>query len=112
MTVHANNGYGPDTTQLVTINVLGISSPASASFSKSGLPTQSFTITTTGATGPVHITVSLGVREAGLTATDLGNGTATITGTPGPGDRTALVQVTATSGSVTTIQRLAVGITG
>ena len=56
-TIHANNGIGPDTIQTFTAHVLAISSPAAANFSKSGPPTQSFTITTTGAGAGVTISV-------------------------------------------------------
>ncbi len=108
--IHANNGIGPDTVQTFTANVLAISSPAAVNFSKSGPPTQSFTITTTGAGAGVTISVNLGIPEAGLTFQDLGDGTATISGTPRATAHTHTITVTATSGAATTKQRLAIGI--
>ena len=111
-TVHANNGIGPDTTQLFTVHVLAISSVASVNFSKSGPVTQSFTITTTGAGAGVTLTAALGGDEAGLTFHDTGNGTATISGQPSAMARTHLVKVTAQSGASTATQKLAVGING
>jgi hypothetical protein len=109
-TIHASNGPGPDTTQLFTVHVLAISSPASANFSKSGPPTQSFTITTTGAGTGVTLSANLTGLETGLTFHDNGNGTATLSGTPAAGDKTHLVKITATSGAAITTQKLAVGI--
>jgi hypothetical protein len=111
-TIHANNGIGPDTTQVFTVHVLAISSVASVNFSKSGPVTQSFTITTTGAGAGVTLTAALGGDEAGLTFHDNGNGTATISGQPSATARTHLVKVTAQSGASTATQKLAVGITG
>jgi hypothetical protein len=109
-TIHATNGYGPDTLQSFTVHVLAISSLASASFTKSGPVTQSFTITTTGVATGVSLSATLGGNLAGLTFHDIGNGTATISGQPSAGDRTHLVTVTALAGAARTTQRLAIGI--
>ena len=110
-TIHANNGVGPDTTQTFTVHVLAFSSSASTTFSKSGVPTQSFTITTTGAGAGVTITAVLGGKLGGLTFHDYGNGTATISGQPLSTAKSQTVTVTATSGAASTKQKLAVGIT-
>ena len=88
-TVDATNGYGPDTTQSFTVHVLAISPPVSASFSKSGPPTQSISITTTGAGAGVTLSVVLGSYTGGLVFHDNGNGTVTISGQPHASDRTA-----------------------
>jgi hypothetical protein len=109
-TIHANNGIGLETTQVFTIYVLGISSPAAVSFSKAG-GAQSFTILTTGASAGVTLSATLGAQEAGLTFQDNGNGTATVFGTPVDPARTYVVKITAHSGAATTTQRLAIGIT-
>ena len=107
----ANNGNGfPAAVQTFTVDVLGISSPAGTSFSKSGPPTQSFTITTTGAGAGVSLSASLGAKDTGLVFHDNGNGTATISGQPGATARTATVKVTAVSGASIATQRLAIGI--
>ena len=111
-TIHANNGVGPDTTQSFTIHVLAFSSTASTTFSKSGPPTQSFTITTTGAGAGVTITAVIGSKLGGLTFHDNGNGTATISGQPLSTAKSQSVTVTAVSGAATTKQKLAVAITG
>jgi hypothetical protein len=110
-TIHANNGVGPDTTQVFTVHVLAFTSPAGASFSKSGPPTQAFTITTTGAGAGVDLTSTLGTKQSGLTFQDNGNGTATISGTAAAKDRTGTIKVTAKSGAATATQKLAIGIT-
>jgi len=109
-TVHANNGIGPDALQSFTVHVLAISSVASASFTKSGPVTQSFTITTTGVGAGVSLSAALGGNLAGLSFHDNGNGTATISGQPSAGDRTHLVKVIAQAGSALTTQKLAIGI--
>jgi hypothetical protein len=108
--IHASNGIGPDTLQSFTVHVLAISSLASASFTKSGPVTQSFTVTTTGVGAGVSLSATLGGNLAGLTFHDNGNGTATISGQPGPTDRTHLVKVIAQAGAALTTQKLAIGI--
>jgi hypothetical protein len=109
-TLNATNGTGPDATQTFTVHVLAISSLASASFSKSGPPTQSFTITTTGAGAGVTLSATLTGNQAGLTFRDNGNGTATISGVPEAAARPKLLKITATSGASVATQKLAVGI--
>jgi hypothetical protein len=108
--LHANNGAGPDTLQTFTVHVLAISSLASANFSRSGLPTQNFTITTTGFGTGVSITATLGSFQSGLQFVDNGNGTATLHGQPTSAAKTHVVVVIAASGASATIQRLAIGI--
>jgi len=109
-TIHANNGFGPDTTQTFTVHVLGFSSLASANFSRSGPPTQQFTVTVTGVGTGVTLSATLGGGLAGLTFTDNNNGTATISGQPLVTDQTHLVTVRAQSGAAVTTQKLAIGI--
>ena len=109
-TIHANNGVGPDTTQLFTVHVLAITSAASATFSRSGPPTQSFTVTTSGAGTGVTMTSTLGSKQAGLVFHDNGNGTATIIGKPASTDRSSTIKVTARSGAATYSQRLSLTI--
>ena len=109
-TIHANNGVGPDTTQLFTVHVLAITSAASATFSRSGPPAQSFTVTTTGAGTGVTMTSTLGSKQAGLVFHDNGNGTATIIGKPASTDRSSTIKVTARSGAATYSQRLSLTI--
>jgi len=110
LTFHANNGVGPDTTQVFTVHVLGITSTASYSFSRSGPPTQSFTVTTTGAGAGVTLSSTLGGKQAGLSFHDNGDGTATIFGTPSAAARTGTIKVTARTGAAITTQKLAIGI--
>lgn len=109
-TIHVTNGFGPDTTQAFTVHVLGFSSLPSVNFSKSGPPTQNFTISTAGAGAGVTLTATLASSLAGLTFTDHGDGTATISGQPLSTDKTQLVKITAHSGAAITSQKLAVGI--
>ncbi len=109
-TLHATNGVGPDTTQTFTVHVLAITSAPSASFSKSGPPTQSFTVTTTGVGSGVTLTATPSGVLSGLTFHDNGDGTATLSGTPAATDRTHVLKITATSGASVTIQKLAVSI--
>ena len=109
-TLHANNGMGPDTLQTFTVHALAFSSLASANFSRSGPPTQHFTITTTGAGAGVSIAATLSGFQSGLHFVDNGNGTATLYGQPTSAANTHLVTVTATSGAYSTTQKLAVGI--
>lgn len=109
-TIFANFGSGQPAAQTFTIHVLGVTSASAVNFSKSGPPTQSFTITTTGVGTTATITAGLGSKEAGLTFVDNGNGTATISGQPGPTAKTNIVKVTVTSGSSVAVQKLAIGI--
>jgi hypothetical protein len=109
VTVHANNGSGPDSTQVVTVNVLAITSPAAVTFTK-GTP-GSFTVTTSG--GAITGTVLSGVVSShlsGLTFHDNGNGTATVSGTPTSKATSHGITVQATSGGVTVSQSLSVTI--
>jgi len=108
LTVHANNGSGPDTTQVVTVHVLGFSSGGAASFTKG--VAGSVTITTTGGLSGVVLTSSLPAKLAGLTFHDNGDGTATLSGTPGSKDASSTITVKAAVGTTTTSMKLVVGI--
>ena len=110
-TLDATNGFGPPTTQVFTVHVLAVSSAASVNFSRSGPPTQSFTVTATGATSTPTFSATFGGAQSGLSFHDNGNGTATISGVPTASAHTRLVTVHVTSGSATTSQKLAIGIT-
>ncbi|MGA2837772.1 MAG: fibronectin type III domain-containing protein [Acidimicrobiales bacterium] len=109
VTVHANNGVGPDTTQVLTVHVLAITSLPTTTFT---IGTHgSYTITTAGVSSGVTLSAAtLSAHLAGLSFHDNGNGTATLSGTPGARDKTATVKVTATSGSVSTSQLVSVTI--
>jgi large repetitive protein len=109
-TLTANYGGGHVATQLFTVHVFGINSAAAVNFSRSGPPTQSFTITTIGNGAPVTISTHLGAKQSGLSFVDNGDGTATISGKPGAGAKTQVIKVTAKSGAFTATQKLAIGI--
>jgi hypothetical protein len=106
VTIHANNGAGPDTTQVFTVNALAFTSAAAVTFTKGSAG--SYTITTTDSSATLSATVSSNL--AGLTFTNNGNGTATLHGTPGSADKTTSLTVTATVGTVKTTQKLVVTI--
>ena len=108
--LYANFGSGQLAVQTFTIHVLGVSSASAVNFYKSGPPTQSFTITTTGVGTTATITAAMGPKDAGLTFLDNGNGTATISGQPGPTAKTNIVKVTVKSGASVAVQKLAIGI--
>ncbi len=107
MTIHANNGVGPDATQVLTVHALAFTSAATATFSKG--TSGSFTITTTDSAAALSTTLSA-AKQAGLTFTDNHDGTATLSGTPGSKDKTATITVSAMVGSVTVKQKLSVAI--
>ena len=107
-TVEADNGVGPATMQPFTVHVLAITSPASATFVPG--TAHSVTITTAGPTSGVTLSATLSAKQAGITFHDNGDGTATLSGTATSKDKTAVVVVTATAGSVTTQQKLTVTI--
>ena len=107
-TIHANNGVGPDTTQVFTMNVLGFTSSATANFTKGASGT--FAITTSLPSAVIAATLKVTGAQQGLTFTNNGNGTATISGTPGAKAKTASVKVTATVGTVVVTQKLLVTI--
>ena len=106
LTIHANNGVGPDTTQVFTIHVLAITSSATANFTK-GTP-GSFTVRTSGGSAAVALSATISSHLGGLTFHDNGDGTGTLSGTPRSTAKTTNVKVTATSGSVTVTQTLQV----
>ena len=109
VTIHANNGSGPDTTQVLTVRVLAVTSPASASFTKG--TAGSFTVTTAGGVTPgTAITATLSKHLKGLTFVDNGDGTATLSGTPSSTAKTGNIQIRVTSGTVTVFQELMVTI--
>ena len=107
-TVEANNGVGPNTTQAFTVHVLAITSSAAATFVPG--TEHSVTITTAGVPSGVTLSATLSGKLKGLTFTDDGDGTATLSGSAATTDRTAVVTVTARSGSVTATQKLTVTI--
>jgi hypothetical protein len=109
-TLTADYGGGHVATQQFTVHVFGINSAAAANFSRSGPPTQSFTITTVGNGAPVTISMHVGAKQAGLSFVDNGDGTATVSGKPGAGAATQVVTVKAVSGAFTASQKLAIGI--
>ena len=84
LTITATNGVGTAATQSFTLSVtqgLLITSAASTTFSLGSAG--SFTITTSGF--PVPTIAVTGTLPAGVTATNNGNGTATLSGTPAAG---------------------------
>ncbi len=107
VTIHANNGVGPDTIQVLTVHVLAFTSISTASFTKGVYG--SFTITTSDSAAILSATLSAS-KEAGLSFTNNGDGTATVSGTPGSAAKTASVTVTATVGSIKVKQKLTVSI--
>ena len=108
-TIHANNGSGPDTTQVFTISVFAITSSPAASFTKGTAGT--YTVRTIGGANPgTAITATLPAHLAGLTFHDNDNGTATLSGTPASTAKTATVTVKAVSGTLSVTQKLTVTI--
>ena len=107
MTIHANNGVGPDTTQVLTVNALAFTSGTTANFTLNAAG--SFTITTTSSSAALSTTLSA-AKQNGLTFTDNHDGTATLSGTPVAKAKTATITVAAVVGSVTVKQKLSVAI--
>ncbi|HJQ03232.1 MAG TPA: putative Ig domain-containing protein [Jatrophihabitans sp.] len=94
----AANGYLPNATQTLTVNVVqppAFTSGATATFVIGSAG--SFGVTTSGFPTVATITES-GTLPAGITFTDNGNGTATIAGTPTGNGNTYPVTLTATNG--------------
>jgi len=94
----AANGYLPNATQTLTVNVVqppAFTSGATATFVIGSAG--SFSVTTSGFPTVATITES-GTLPAGITFTDNGNGTATIAGTPTGTGNTYPVTLTATNG--------------
>ena len=84
--ITANNGVAPNATQNFTLTVQqapSITSSNAATFTTGSLGT--FTVTTTGFPTAVALSKT-GSLPASVSFTDNGNGTATISGTPGPTD--------------------------
>jgi hypothetical protein len=104
----ANNGVGPDTTHVVTVHVVAFTSAPSVGFHKG--VAGSFTVTTDGGATGLALSATLTTRQAGLTFHDNGDGTATLSGTPGSTDRSATVTLTATVGGIMLVQKLAIGV--
>ena len=107
VTIHANNGVGPDTIQVLTVHVLAFTSIATASFHMG--VSGSFVITTSDSAATLSATLSTR-KEAGLTFTNNADGTATISGRAISPAKTANVTVTATIGSLKVKQTLTVSI--
>ena len=107
-TVEANNGVGLPTIQPFTVHVLAITSPSTATFVPG--TSHSVTVTTAGVPSGVSLSAKLSSKQGGLTFHDNGDGTATLSGTAPSTDKTAVVVVTATAGSVSTTQKLTVTI--
>jgi len=86
LTIGANNGVTPPASQSFTLTVNqapAITSANAVTFTTGQAGT--FSVTTTGF--PVNVALSkTGVLPASISFTDNGNGTATISGTPGPAD--------------------------
>jgi hypothetical protein len=83
-TIAASNGVLPNATQTFTLTVVSALTFTSPRFAYFTVGTQSlFTITTAGT--PVPSLARSGALPAGITFTALGNGTATLSGTPQPG---------------------------
>jgi hypothetical protein len=86
ITIKASNGIAPDATQSFTLTVLQgpvITSADHTTFTE-GLP-GTFTVTTTGfPTGPSMSITRTGNLPAGVTFVNNNDGTATLSGTPGP----------------------------
>ena len=104
-TLTADNGTGTPTTQTFVLNVLRITSAATANFTVG--QAGSFEITTTDT--PANPTLTAKGLPAGLSFTDNGDGTGTISGTPGPLKKNATakaysVKVTATAGGAVAAQ--------
>ena len=110
ITVEATNGVSPPVYQTFTLNVLAITSPATAS-ATSGHPV---TINVTTSDTPANPVLHATDLPAGLSFSDNGNGTGEIHGTPGSARsviRTHNVRITATSGSVVARQTLKLAVT-
>jgi hypothetical protein len=98
LTVTAANGYSPNATQTLTLNLgrpPAITSAASTTFVIGQAGT--FTVTTSGSPTVSAITET-GTLPAGITFTDKGNGTATLAGTPTGTGNTYPVTLTASNG--------------
>jgi hypothetical protein len=99
ITITASNGISPAATQSFTVVVLAVISAASATFTI-GAP-NTFTVTTAGIPGgpPFALTDDAGTLPQGVTFTDNGNGTATLSGTPAVGTGGVYpLNITATNG--------------
>jgi large repetitive protein len=86
-TITANNGVAPNATQVFTLTIdqdPAITSANTVTVTV-GTAMATFNVTTTGfpSVNP-ELSISAGALPEGLLFTDTGNGTATITGTPGP----------------------------
>jgi hypothetical protein len=107
-TVSASNGIGSVASQVVTIHALAIASATTASFTHGYAGT--FSVTTAGAPSGTVLT-AMGLPADGLSFTDNGNGTATISGMPTSAlSRPISVTITATSGSVVVTQTLKISV--
>jgi hypothetical protein len=99
LTITAANGISPNATQTLTLTVPqapAFTSPATATFTVG--TAGSFTVTTVGPPTVTAITQT-GTVPAGLSFTDNGNGTATLSGTPLAGAAgVAALQLSATNG--------------
>jgi len=106
--VLGSNSTGLPTALVVTIEVLGFTSAASASFT--GNQPGSFTVATSHT--PADPVLAVSGLPTGLTFVDNGDGTGTIAGTPAAATKshTYHVHVTATSGSVTAHQTVALTV--
>ena len=98
LTITANNGVAPNATQNFTLTVNqapAITSAASVSFLVGSAG--SFTVTSTGT--PTAALSETGTLPSGVTFVDNGNGTATLSGTPGAGTAgTYTLTITASNG--------------
>ncbi len=108
VTFGAANGAGFAVTQNATLSVLEFTSPASATFAlnQSG----SFTVTTSLASSSVAIGLS-GTLPPGLSFTQNGNGTATLSGTPTGKAKAYGITFKATLGTAITTQKFSLTTT-
>jgi hypothetical protein len=112
-TVSATNGSGPATEQVVTLDILGFQTAAGGTFTV-GQP-GSWTVAvpdSLSAAGVALTTPRVPPHLAGLTFVDNGDGTATLSGTPLPGDRTSKLHVQAGLGSRATARNFVITVAG
>jgi prepilin-type N-terminal cleavage/methylation domain-containing protein len=99
ITITASNGVAPNATQAFTLTIANSTAPTitSPNSTTAGRNTPfTFTITTTGAPAPT-LSVGSGV-PSGVTFTNNGNGTATLSGTPTASNGTYTFTITASNG--------------
>ena len=113
LTITAANGISPDATQNFTLTIteaVAITSVNSATFTlgQAGV----FTVTTRGYPTPNYIDVSYGTLPPGVTLTNNGDGTATISGTPTGSSRIYTIWIFAYNGVTGASQEFTLRVQG